>query len=63
MLPNCKVFHRGTLREHFQAVVKASGSQPVWEKGLKSGEKLIEPFICIMKMQFMLQSWWEIDKR
>ena len=39
--PNWKVFHHGTLCEHFQGVVIAFRSWPGVKMGLKSGEKLI----------------------
>ena len=35
--PNWKVFHHGTLREHFQGAVIAFGSQPDSEKRVERG--------------------------
>ena len=43
--PNRKVFHHGTLCEHFQGVVIAFRSWPGVKMGLKLGEKLIQ-FFC-----------------
>ena len=39
--PNWKVFHHGTLCEHFQGVVIEFRSWPGVKMGLKSGEKSI----------------------
>ena len=39
--PNWKVFHHGTLSEHFWGVVTAFGSGPSGEKWMKSGKKSI----------------------
>ena len=54
MGPNWKVFHHGTLCEHFQGVVIAFRSWPGVKMGLKSGEKLIKKF-CPKNIQNILR--------
>ena len=57
-----KVFHHGTLRNHFQGVVVGFARRPGGEKRAKIRWKIDETFLPL-KYPICVQSWWKIDKR